>query len=277
MSSEDQKPIKKSKVELDEMEDGMSLGSIFQAKKKKLSNGGSKPLSNLKKEELQGEDGVGKSPKMGSGSVPKGTKVKKEERFNSSDDDYDETPSKKSSAAKRDMEPKKKKKVKEEEKSKTSKAKQESQKKERREKKVYDLPGQKRDPPEERDPLRIFYETLHKQLPHSEMAQFWMMESGLLSKEEAKKVFEKKQKKAPLQKLSSPVKAVTAVKSVTKTAIVKKTVQSSPLSSNKKTTVDSKVMTKQSKKRKSKDESSEDESDDDFIISRSVKKKPRAA
>lgn len=103
MSSEDQKPIKKSKVELDEMEDGMSLGSIFQAKKKKLSNGGSKPLSNLKKEELQGEDGVGKSPKMGSGSVPKGTKVKKEERFNSSDDDYDETPSKKSSAAKRDM------------------------------------------------------------------------------------------------------------------------------------------------------------------------------
>lgn len=47
------------------------------------------------------------------------------------------------------QEPKKKKKVKEEEKSKTSKAKQESQKKERREKKVYDLPGQKRDPPEE--------------------------------------------------------------------------------------------------------------------------------
>ena len=25
----------------------------------------------------------------------------------------------------------------------------------------------------QRDPLRIFYESLHKQLPHSEMAQFW--------------------------------------------------------------------------------------------------------
>lgn len=25
----------------------------------------------------------------------------------------------------------------------------------------------------QRDPLRIFYETLYKQLPHSEMAQFW--------------------------------------------------------------------------------------------------------
>lgn len=25
----------------------------------------------------------------------------------------------------------------------------------------------------QRDPLRIFYETLHKQLPNSEMAQFW--------------------------------------------------------------------------------------------------------
>lgn len=44
---------------------------------------------------------------------------------------------------------KKKKKVKEEVKSKSSKEEIESQKKERKEKKVYDLPGQKRDPPEE--------------------------------------------------------------------------------------------------------------------------------
>lgn len=70
------------------------------------------------------------------------------------------------------------------------------------EKKVYTLPGQKFDPPEEvpniystfvrcfgrtfwladqiyllllwqREPLRIFYESLSKQIPSSEMAEFW--------------------------------------------------------------------------------------------------------
>ncbi|KAA0063288.1 golgin subfamily A member 6-like protein 22 [Cucumis melo var. makuwa] len=258
MSSQDQKPLKKAKPELDDSDDGMSLGALLQEKRKKLLNVGSKLLSKPKKEELLGVDGLGKSPKIDSGSAPKGSKVKKEERFNSVNDDFDEKPAKKSSAAKRDTE-------------------LESLKKERKQKKVYDLPGQKRDPPEERDPLRIFYESLHKQLPHSEMAQFWMMESGLLSKEEAKEVFEKKQKKAPLQKLSSPMKTVSAVKSVTKTAVVKKTVQSSPLSSNRTTKVDSKVVMKSSKKRKSKDDSSEDDSDDDFFISQSIKKKARAA
>ncbi|XP_021906466.1 uncharacterized protein LOC110821064 isoform X2 [Carica papaya] len=44
--------------------------------------------------------------------------------------------------------------------------------KEKREKKVYSLPGQKYDPPEEREPLRIFYESLSKQIPESEMAEF---------------------------------------------------------------------------------------------------------
>ena len=70
-----------------------------------------------------------------------------------------------------------------------------------REKKVYTLPGEKHDPPEEvvliqsqicafsqkhvsnnwcyqwffwqREPLRIFYESLWKQIPTSEMAEFW--------------------------------------------------------------------------------------------------------
>ncbi|KVI02283.1 hypothetical protein Ccrd_019434 [Cynara cardunculus var. scolymus] len=42
-----------------------------------------------------------------------------------------------------------------------------------REKKVYSLPGQKFDVPEEREPLRIFYESLSKQIPSSEMAEFW--------------------------------------------------------------------------------------------------------
>ncbi|KAL5976819.1 hypothetical protein ACLOJK_021153 [Asimina triloba] len=43
------------------------------------------------------------------------------------------------------------------------------------EKKVYTLPGQKHDPPEEREPLRIFYESLSKQIPTSEMAEFWWL------------------------------------------------------------------------------------------------------
>ncbi|XP_050938213.1 uncharacterized protein LOC103488185 isoform X2 [Cucumis melo] len=42
-----------------------------------------------------------------------------------------------------------------------------------REKKIFNLPGQKYDPPEEREPLRIFYESLSKQIPASEMAEFW--------------------------------------------------------------------------------------------------------
>lgn len=98
---------------------------------------------------------------------------------------------------------KKKKNVKEEEeKQETKKKVAETPKK--REKKVYDLPGQKRDPPEEvskrnlfillilrfscflslfslifcflifqKDPLRIFYETLYEQIPSSEMSQIW--------------------------------------------------------------------------------------------------------
>ncbi|KAJ6684754.1 hypothetical protein OIU79_014963 [Salix purpurea] len=45
----------------------------------------------------------------------------------------------------------------------------------KRERKVCDFSGQKRDPPEERDPLRIFYETLFEQIPDSEMAQFWLL------------------------------------------------------------------------------------------------------
>lgn len=67
----------------------------------------------------------------------------------------------------------------------------------KREKKVYKFTGQKRDPPEEvmifhceiyiilvqyvnlglfllqTDALRIFYETLYKQVPNSEMAAIW--------------------------------------------------------------------------------------------------------
>ncbi|KAL8101653.1 uncharacterized protein LOC141686692 [Apium graveolens] len=77
----------------------------------------------------------------------------------------------------------------------------------KREKKVYSLAGQKYDPPEEREPLRIFYESLSKQIPSSEMAEFWMMEHGLLSPDKAKKAYEKKQRKQKQLRLGIPIKS----------------------------------------------------------------------
>ncbi|TKW25450.1 hypothetical protein SEVIR_3G120601v4 [Setaria viridis] len=73
-------------------------------------------------------------------------------------------------------------------------------------KKVYSLPGQKFDPPEEREPLRIFYESLSKQIPSSEMAEFWLMEHGLLSPERAKKAYERKQKRQQQVRMGTPIK-----------------------------------------------------------------------
>ncbi|GAQ82473.1 hypothetical protein KFL_001120170 [Klebsormidium nitens] len=87
----------------------------------------------------------------------------------------------------------------------------------KKERKVYDLPGQKHDIPAERDPLRVFYESLYNQRPESEMAQFWMMEHGLLDEDLAQKVFEKKQKL--LRKgtiVASPAKGRSASKSSSK-------------------------------------------------------------
>uniref|UniRef100_A0A0D9WKM2 Uncharacterized protein n=1 Tax=Leersia perrieri TaxID=77586 RepID=A0A0D9WKM2_9ORYZ len=78
------------------------------------------------------------------------------------------------------------------------------------EKKVYSLPGQKFDPPEEREPLRIFYESLSKQIPSSEMAEFWLMEHGLLSPERAKKAYERKQKRQQQIRLGTPIKPTTS-------------------------------------------------------------------
>lgn len=77
-----------------------------------------------------------------------------------------------------------------------------------REKKVYSLPGQKFDVPEEREPLRIFYESLSKQIPSSEMAEFWMMEHGMLSPERAKKAYEKKQRRQKEIRMGTPVKSL---------------------------------------------------------------------
>lgn len=69
------------------------------------------------------------------------------------------------------------------------------------------MPGQKFDPPEEREPLRIFYESLSKQIPSSEMAEFWLMEHGLLSPERAKKAYERKQKRQQQVRMGTPIKS----------------------------------------------------------------------
>ncbi|XP_010254456.1 PREDICTED: uncharacterized protein LOC104595423 [Nelumbo nucifera] len=64
----------------------------------------------------------------------------------------------------------------------------------------------------EREPLRIFYESLSKQIPSSEMAEFWMMEHGLLSPERAKKAYEKKQKRQQQLRMGTPVKSLNSDK-----------------------------------------------------------------
>ncbi|GFQ01999.1 probable glycosyltransferase at5g03795 [Phtheirospermum japonicum] len=75
-----------------------------------------------------------------------------------------------------------------------------------REKKVFSLPGQKFDVPEEREPLRVFYESLSKQIPSSEMAEIWLMEHGMLSPDKAKKALEKKQRKQKQLRMGTPIK-----------------------------------------------------------------------
>ncbi|GAB2275721.1 hypothetical protein Dimus_010473 [Dionaea muscipula] len=76
----------------------------------------------------------------------------------------------------------------------------------KRERKVFTLPGQRYDPPEERDPLRIFYSSLSEQIPSSEMAEIWLLEHGLLSPERAKKAYEKKQRKQKQNRTGTPIK-----------------------------------------------------------------------
>ncbi|KAL5071197.1 hypothetical protein RYX36_022084 [Vicia faba] len=87
-----------------------------------------------------------------------------------------------------------------------------------REKKVYNLPGQKHDPPEQKEPLRIFYESLSKQIPTSEMAEFWLMEHGMLSPENAKRAFEKKHRKQKELRTGTPVKPATKTETSNKQA-----------------------------------------------------------
>uniref|UniRef100_A0A453A5N5 Uncharacterized protein n=1 Tax=Aegilops tauschii subsp. strangulata TaxID=200361 RepID=A0A453A5N5_AEGTS len=59
----------------------------------------------------------------------------------------------------------------------------------------------------QREPLRIFYESLSKQIPSSDMAEFWLMEHGLLSPERAKKAYDRKLKRQQQIKSGTPIKS----------------------------------------------------------------------
>ncbi|XP_077210963.1 uncharacterized protein LOC143846413 [Tasmannia lanceolata] len=131
-------------------------------------------------------------------------------------------------------------------------------------KKVYTLAGQKYDPPEEREPLRIFYESLSKQIPSSEMAEFWMMEHGLLSPERSKKAYERKQKRQQQIRMGTPIKSPTPMKSPTP---IKSLKIERPESSQKQQS--SKNGDLKSKKRVL---NYSDDDDDDFIIKRKKSK-----
>ncbi|KAG2542089.1 hypothetical protein PVAP13_9NG568800 [Panicum virgatum] len=137
----------------------------------------------------------------------------------------------------------------------------------KKERKVYELPGQKHDPPTERDPLRIFYESLYEQIPTSDMAATWLMEWGLLPVDVARKVFEKKQG----QKLKSPVKTTTVSKrkptSPTKT----------PASSAMKSVSAKNSAGKPTSQKKRKASSESDDDDDDFIMAPKAKTKRQKA
>ncbi|OAY74223.1 hypothetical protein ACMD2_08707, partial [Ananas comosus] len=184
-------------------------------------------------------------------SNAKPSRVKKEEPKDSEEDDEDDFKVAKKKVKKRKKEEAKKVVAGKKGKKKGSVA--NGKEKEKKERKVFDLPGQKHDPPEERDPLRIFYESLYQQLPNSEMAAIWMMEWGLLPVDEAKKVYANKLKNRQM-KPGSPVKVVSVKK--TATSSVKKV-----------KVTNSKDFAKSLKKRKA------DSSDDDFNSSKKNAKK----
>lgn len=304
MPSEDLNPVKN-----EEMEDDNDDETIIKTIKKEKPKSGSQPIqSRVNKEDSDNDydddddddDELTPIAKRSSANAGK-KKVKKEESDSNSDEftpiaqkssakaeklqkknkvKKEEVVEKKIKVKKAEVSMEKKSKVKKEvvvvEKKKRG-AKEAEKNGKKREKKVYDLPGQKRDPPEERDPLRIFYQSLYEQRSDSDMAAFWLMESGLLPKDKAKNVFERKQRTAQMQKLSSPTKSVTTtVQKATQSVMVNKKLQRSPESlSQKKKTLETNSTSKQTKKRKVEDES-DGGSDDDFVISKRVNKKQKA-
>ncbi|GAU14230.1 hypothetical protein TSUD_307900 [Trifolium subterraneum] len=138
-----------------------------------------------------------------------------------------------------------------------------------RERKVYSLPGQKHDPPEEKEPLRIFYESLSKQIPTSEMAEFWLMEHGLLSPQKAKKAFEKKQRKQKEIRTGTPVKS--SPKPLIKTETSQKQ-QPRPNNAGTSQKPQQRSNNGDIKAKRKIDTDSDDDDDDDFILSHKRRK-----
>ena len=67
-------------------------------------------------------------------------------------------------------------------------------------KRKFELPGQTRDTPDETDPVRKFYDSLHAQKPESKMARRWKLQHGLFPKEIAEKEFAKVQREKEIAK-----------------------------------------------------------------------------
>ncbi|KAL9257896.1 hypothetical protein AKJ16_DCAP16617 [Drosera capensis] len=277
MPPESAKKLKKEEVEDDD--DAYSPANKKKNKtKKKPSDNAAKPTKVKKEKQDDDDDDEEHSlEKKKPAAAKKLAKTpKKEERLSHSDSDVNHnphisrnTPNKKDKEMNKKDGKKKKKKNGDEDATGTSTL-------QKRERKIYDLPGQKREPPEERDPLRIFYETLYQQVPSSEMASIWMMESGLLPAEEAKEVYERKLKKSRLSRISSPVKAVASRERSAKSVTVKKKVvrlsTKSPVEKKTGSTIESKKSTKRKK-----DESSEEEgSDEEFVMPKKSAKNQKA-
>mmetsp|Transcript_24975 Transcript_24975/g.34424 ORF Transcript_24975/g.34424 Transcript_24975/m.34424 type:complete len:152 (+) Transcript_24975:117-572(+) len=112
-------------------------------------------------------------------------------------------------------------------------------------KKVYELSGQKRDPPDETDSLRKFYVSLRTQRPDSEMAEVYLMEHGLLPKDEAEKAFKKKLKQKSGGASAKPVQNK-VVKKEDKKVVVKR--RNLPQSSGDEDSDDEPIMKKKQKK-----------------------------
>jgi len=131
----------------------------------------------------------------------------------------------------------------------------------KKERKTYDLPGQKRDPPDENDSQRKFYCSLREQNPSSEMAEVWMMEYGLLSAEEAKKAYDSvvKRKNKAAAKASNKGSTRTPTKTLAKTPTKTKTPPAKGKGSAEKKPTSAKKSPASAKKKRPVEEEEEDD------------------
>merc|ERR1712154_534322 len=76
----------------------------------------------------------------------------------------------------------------------------------KRVKKVWPKKGQKKDTPIETAGIYIFYSTLLKEMPDSEMAEQWLMEHGCFDEKKQEELFEKYSTKTTKTTRSSPTR-----------------------------------------------------------------------